>query len=160
MILRYRKFMEGYDKDILKMIKDLADKTNTLKKSIIKSLTPNEVYEDYFLEFIENESFTYHIYNTHNILMTIDLKKKMHRPKNIKSETERYLRKSSMIIKRLESMFPDSRCHFEMKLNGKVQAIQRGYDRKDDILTFTGIGDPNPYEPKGTVIVKITFHIA
>lgn len=160
MILRYGKFMEGYDREILKMIRDLADKTTSLKKSIIKSLTPKEIYEDYFLDFIENEGFTHYINNTYNILMTISLNKKIHRPKNIKSETEKYLRKSSMIIKRLESKFPDSRCHFEMKLNGKVQAIQRGHDRKDDILTFTGVGDPDPYEPKGTVSVKITFHIA
>lgn len=158
MILNYKKFLESSDYDDLeRLLKELSDKTMSFKKSLIKNITPKDIYEDYFLDFSENEGFKLNIYNQSNILIRVELSKKLINPSNIEPLTNKYLRKSSLIVKRLESEFPDSKIHFEILLNDKSQSIQNGFDRKNDILHYTGIGD---YKEDGVVNIKIKFFIA
>jgi hypothetical protein len=70
-----RKFNESYE-ELASELKKLSDKMGSLKKSMYKRFTPKEIYEDYFLEFIEEEGFTFHAYPT-DFLVTIQLNKKI-----------------------------------------------------------------------------------
>jgi hypothetical protein len=157
-----RKFNESYE-ELASELKKLSDKMGSLKKSMYKRFTPKEIYEDYFLEFIEEEGFTFHAYPT-DFLVTIQLNKKIPITPELdteymKSKTEKWIGRMKSTVKRLESKFDGSICHFQILLNGKIQAEQRGSNRKEDDFKFTGIGTPTQYDTPNTIIVKIILHM-
>ena len=91
----------------------------------------------------------------------------------IESETERFIRKMKGVVARLERKFGSS-CHFVIYLNGKPQCVQTSYNRKEDDIKFTGIGDElngsdkddsygkygNKPFPDDKVAMKIIFFMA
>lgn len=143
--MRYIKTYESHEelRDNLAKLKSQVSTLKTLLKMNIRQKTPSEIYEDFFLEFKESEKFHVRIdRNNHGVgPITINLWN-MVDVDMVESELPRYVKKLDSIKERLiESGGFD--CHFTIKLNGKVQNVQTGYDRKKDKFEFQGIGDRN-----------------
>lgn len=142
--MKYIKTYEDHE-DLLKSLKMLSgqmDKLKTLVKMDVRHQTPREIYEDFFLEFKESEKFKVDIHGSSNSgvgPMYIDLYN-MIDESIIESEFYRYVDKLKSIKSRLLE-YNDFNCHFTILLNGKIQNVQIGYDRRNDEYKFSGIGD-------------------
>mgnify|MGYP000929694915 FL=1 len=142
--MKYIKNFESYDEDMINSLKQLSyqmSRFKTLLKMDIRHKTPKEIYEDYFLEFRESENFRVKISgNNHRVgPITIYLDNMLDK-NTIESEFYRYVEKLKSIKKRLVNDF-NFNCHFTIKLNGKIQVKQHGFDRQNDEYPFLGIGD-------------------
>ena len=181
------KYIESYDYDdndydfdldeVSDNLQKLSDHMSRLKSALkyhIRSTTPKDVYEDYFLEFDELEGFKVNYYNQSNFLIYFTLQN-MIDVNNIKSELHRYINKLQSIKLRIEEAFT-SDCHFAIYLNGKLQAELNPKTHKTDDYKFMGIGDQkwgrdkeNSYSenqsggalpfPVDKVAMKIDFYI-
>lgn len=89
----------------------------------------------------------------------------------VESELDRYVKKLKSIRERLEGLHGFD-CQFTIKLNGRVQNGQVGYNRQDDEYSFKGVGeDKHGYYngkyyswqgtefPEGKVSIIISFFI-
>lgn len=139
------KFLKSQSKskedDLKNSLQQLSHQMGRLKslvKKEIREKTPQEIYEDYFLEFKEIEKFYIEIHNKPYGLCEINLYNIIDKD-TVESEFYRYANKLKSIKSRLEYSF-GFQCHYTIKLNGKVQAIQHGYNRQDDEYKFLGLG--------------------
>jgi len=138
--MKYIKKFESEElKNSLQQLSYKMGRFKSLVKKDIREKTPKEIYEDYFLEFKEVEKFYIEIKNRNYGLCEIDLYNIIDKS-TVENEFYRYSNKLKSIKERLEHSFGFT-CHYTIKLNGKVQAIQRGYNRQDDEYKFLGIGD-------------------
>lgn len=141
--MKYIKTYEDH-KDTLNSLKELSDQLDRLKtllKMNVRHQTPKEIYEDFFLEFKESEGFKEYIHGRSNSVgpINVDLYNMIDED-IIESEFYRYVNKLKSIKSRL-SEYGNFDCHFTISLNGKIQNIQVGSDRRNDEFKFSGLGD-------------------
>lgn len=138
------KYLKTYEthKELLKSLKSLSGEMNRLKTLVNmerRRITPNEIFEDYFLEFKELEKFRVNIYNNTNGIGPIHFELYNMIDKDIiESEFYRFLRKLQSIQQRLE--YQKFECLFKIGLNGRSQADLDPIKHKNDDYKFKGLG--------------------
>jgi hypothetical protein len=148
--MKYLKKFE--DRELIDSLRDLQNQMSRLKtlvKMDYRDKTPKDIYEDYFLEFKDSEGFKVDIRKNNYAVGPVNIYLyNMIDKKTVESEFYRYVNKLKSIKERLE--YKAFTCHFTIKLDGKIQNVQTGYDRRDDDFIFSGLGDHKfGYDGKG-----------
>ena len=130
-IFNFNDFInESYDEDDEKYkqsIKDLKNSLSRLKsflKSSIRNELPKDVYQDYFLEFTENEKFwtpKEFVRHSNGIVTDIHFYKLID-ANDAEKLLEKYVGDLKSIKSKLEHFY-NFNCHFVIKYNSKIQAI-------------------------------------
>lgn len=149
--MKYLKTFEDHD-DLLASLKGLSDQLNRLKiltKLDYRQKMPQEIIDDYFLEFEESEGFKIFKYRNREGIGPIHIQLcNIIDKENVESELYRYVNKLKSIQKRIENLSFD--CHFQILLNGKSQADLNPKTNRNDDYKFKGLGDnSNGYDGKG-----------
>jgi hypothetical protein len=138
--MRYIKtFNES--KELLNSLKDLSDKMNQLKhlaQSHRREFTPQELLEDYFLEFKESER--YHINIEQKFYLITILMDNAIDKNRAEEEFNRVLNKLVSIKNRIEQI-EKYQCHFEINLGGVKQSNHNPKTMKNDDYQYKGFGD-------------------
>lgn len=133
---KYVPMNESQDQELLDLMKRLQHNM----RGLIRTGTPDEVYEDYFLELKESENFRVTINKGKGFVTHIEMNGMLDKD-NIEAEFNRILNKMKMIKERLEHQF-NFNCHFMIWINGQSQQDLNTQTHKNDDYKFKGIG-PN-----------------
>lgn len=182
--MKYLKKFESYEdlRDELGKLSDAMSRLKTMVQLDYRNKTPQEIIDDYFLEFKEIEGFFIHSYRNREGFGPIHIcLENIIDEENVESEFHRYLNKLQSIKKRIEDK--SFTCHFTFKLNGKDQSDLNHKTHKNDDYKFKGLGtkksghdgkgiwhceDPSPFDLQnnryakwlpGMVSIKIDFYI-
>ena len=138
--MRYIKtFNES--KDLLNNLKDLSDKMNQLKhlvQSHRREFTPQELLEDYFLEFKESEMYHTSI-NQQFYLITVSMDNALDKNR-IEEEFNRILNKLISVKSRIEGI-DGYQCQFDINLGGVKQSNYNPKTMRNDDYQYKGFGD-------------------
>ena len=125
---------ESQDQELLDLMKRLQHNM----KGLIRGGTPDEVYEDYFLELKESENFRVRINKGNGFVTHVEINGMIDVDK-AESEFNRILNKMKMIKERLHNRF-DFDCHFMIWLNGQPQQDLNDKTHRNDDYKFKGVG--------------------
>ena len=131
---KYVPMSESHDEEL----KDLLKNLNHKMKGFIRVGTPDEIYEDYFLELKESENFRVRIDKGNGFVTNIEIEGMIDSDK-VESEFNRILNKMKMIKERLHNQF-NFDCHFMIRLNGQSQQDLNDKTHRNDDYKFKGVG--------------------
>ena len=131
---KYIPMNESQDQELLDLMKRLQHNM----KGLIRGGTPDEVYEDYFLELKESENFRVRINKGNGFVTHVEINGMIDVDK-AESEFNRILNKMKMIRERLHNQF-DFDCHFMIWLNGQSQQDLNERTHRNDDYKFKGVG--------------------
>lgn len=126
---------ESNEEELLDTLRNLHNNM----RGFIRVGTPDEIYEDYFLELRESENFRVSINKGHGFVTNIDINGMIDKD-IVESEFNRILNKMKMIKSRLEKQFGFD-CHFMIWINGQAQQELNSETHRNDDYKFKGIGN-------------------
>ena len=132
---KYVPMNESNDEELRDLLKNLHHKM----KGFIRTGTPDEVYEDYFLELKESENFRVGINKGNGFATDVTIEGMIDSDK-VESEFNRILNKMKMIKSRLENQY-DFDCHFMIYIGGQSQQDLNPETHKNDLYSFKGVGN-------------------
>lgn len=141
MIKNFNSFInENYD-DMLDNLKKISSGLSMMKRSI----TPDEIIEDFFLEFKEVEGYKVTIGGQNlgdikNGLYALVSMSNIIDKENIESEFNRIVKKLQSAKSRLTILY-NFNCHFKISIGGKNQSFLNKETHQNDIYEFQGVGD-------------------
>jgi predicted ABC-type ATPase len=131
---KYIPMNESQDQELLNSIRRFKNNI----KSLIRVGTPDEIYEDYFLELKECENFRVTIDKGKGFVTYVEISGMIDANK-VESEFNRILNKMKTIKERLHNQF-NFDCHFMIWLNGKPQQDLNVKTYRNDDYKFKGVG--------------------
>lgn len=136
---------ESYDDDdaeeLLNNLKTLSgemSRLNTLSQAHRRQFTPQELIEDYFLEFKDSEKYNIDI-DQKFYLISVFLRNSVNK-KDVELEFSKIVSKLESIKKRLWEI-DKYKCQFEILIGGKSQNVYNPKTYKNDIYEYQGFGD-------------------
>jgi len=139
--MRYIKTFEENNDELLNSLKDLSGKMshlNTLVKQHRRQFTPQELLEDYFLEFKESEKYHINI-NQQFYLITVSMDNALDKNR-IEEEFNRILNKLISVKSRIEGI-DGYQCQFDINLGGVKQSNYNPKTMRNDDYQYKGFGN-------------------